>query len=44
MSFDQNLISNYDEVKKNYRHPWFTYIGLAISILIIVSIVIVAIF
>ena len=40
MSFDKKLISNYDEVKGNYRHPWFTYIGLTVIILIIGSIVI----
>jgi hypothetical protein len=28
-SFDQNLISNYYEVKGKYRHPWYTYIGVA---------------
>ena len=44
MSFDQNLISHYNEVKRNYRHPWFTYIGLAVVVLIVVSIVVAAIF
>src|SRR5487761_2397662 len=32
MSFDKNLISNYNEVKGKFRHPWFTYIGLTIII------------
>jgi hypothetical protein len=40
--FDQNLISNYNEVKSRYRHPWFTYSGLAIIILIIILIIVTA--
>lgn len=43
-SFDQKLISNYNEVKSQYRHPWFSYIGLTIIILIILLIIIGAIF
>ncbi len=43
MPFDQNLISNYQEVKNKYKHPRFTYAGLAIIILIIVSGIIAAI-
>ena len=44
MSFDQKLISNYNEIKSHYRHPWFTYSGLAIIILIFISIIVTAIF
>jgi len=44
ISFDQRLVSNYDEIKKEYRHPWFTYSGFAIIIFIIVSIILVATF
>ena len=40
MSFDKNLISHYDEIKRKYKHPPFTYIGLSVIILIIVSIII----
>lgn len=29
-TFDSKLISNYEDVKKLYRHKWFTYIGAAI--------------
>jgi hypothetical protein len=43
MPFDQGLITNYNEVKGSYRHPWFTYIGLAVIILFIVSIIVAAI-
>lgn len=39
ISFNQNLISNFNEVKSQYRHPWFTYIGLAIIISIILLII-----
>ena len=42
MSFDQKLVSNYNEIKKEYRHPWFTYGGLVIIIFIIASIILVA--
>ncbi len=28
--FNGDLIKNYDEVKKQYRHKWFTYIGISI--------------
>lgn len=44
ISFNQNLISNYNEVKGKYKHPWFTRIGLIIIILIIVSIITAVIF
>jgi hypothetical protein len=26
--FNSKLISNYEEVKHLYRHPWFTYLGV----------------
>ena len=42
--FNQKLITNYSEVKRNYRHPWFAYIGLTVIILIFVAIVMAAIF
>ena len=28
--FDSKLIANYDDVKRMYKHPWYTYIGLCI--------------
>ena len=36
VTFDSKLISNYSEVKKLYRHKWFTYIGVGIIALPIV--------
>ena len=42
MLFNQNLVSNYQEVKNKYRHPWFTYSGLAIIIFFILLIIVVA--
>ena len=30
-AFDSKLISNYEEVKKNYKHPLFTYLGVALA-------------
>jgi hypothetical protein len=32
--FDAVLISNYNEVKGRFRHPWFTYTGVATLILL----------
>lgn len=29
-SFDSKLIGNYEEIKRYYKHPWFTYIGVGI--------------
>jgi len=29
-AFDPRLISDYEQVKKQYRHPWFTYIGAGV--------------
>jgi len=42
--FDQNLISNYNEVRRNYRHPWFTYIGITLIILILIILIVSVIF
>lgn len=43
MIFDSNLINNYNEVKGKFKHPWFTYIGSAVFILIFVSIILASI-
>ena len=40
ISFTQNLMTNYKEIKSQYRHPWFTYTGLAIIISIILLIIV----
>lgn len=37
LSFDQNLFSHYEEIKRKYRHPFYTYTGAAILILILVG-------
>ena len=42
--FDSKLISNYEEIKSLYRHPWFTYIGVAIILLPVVFAIIFSIF
>jgi len=28
--FNAKLIDNFEDVKRNYRHPWYTYIGAGI--------------
>lgn len=42
MKFSERLISNYQEIKSQYRHPWYTYIGLSIGIVLILSIILIA--
>lgn len=43
MGFDKKLIKNLEEVKHQYKHPWFTYIGLILVGLLIASIMITSI-
>ena len=43
ITMNANLVSNYEEIKRKYRHPWFTYIGVGIFALIIISIIIASI-
>lgn len=38
-SFDAALISNYAEVKSKFRHPFYTYIGVGIFVLVIAALV-----
>jgi hypothetical protein len=35
MRFDQKLISNYSEIKDQFKQPWFTYIGLIFVIVLL---------
>ena len=44
MNFDEKSIDNFEQIKGKFKHPWFTYIGSSIFILIIVSIIIASIF
>lgn len=39
-SFNSQLLSNYEQIKKYYRHPWFAYIGVAILVFPFVIIII----
>ena len=38
MTFNENLVNNYSEIKHKFRHPLFTYIGLAILIFMLLAI------
>lgn len=38
--FDAKHFNNYDEIKSKFKHPWYTYIGFSIAILIITLIII----
>ena len=42
--FDSKLINNYEEIKRQFKHPWFTYIGIAILLLPVIIGVIFSIF
>lgn len=42
-SFGKKLLSNYDEVKRFYRHPWYTYIGLGVMLFFTLLIIVFAI-
>jgi len=44
MAFNSKLISNYEEVKKQYKHPWYTYIGVTIMALVVIGIIAAVIF
>jgi hypothetical protein len=41
LSFNNKIISNYAEIKNRFSHPWFTYIGICIFIVLIMSIIMV---
>jgi hypothetical protein len=43
LSFNSKIISNYGEIKDKFRHPWYTYIGICILIVFILTIIIVRI-
>ena len=36
LSFNQRLINNFEEIKNQYKHPWYTYIGISTFLLLIV--------
>ncbi|MEO8413298.1 MAG: zinc-ribbon domain-containing protein [Ginsengibacter sp.] len=44
MNFDSGLITNYDEVKRKFRHPWFTYVGGVFFILMLIFAIFAALF
>jgi hypothetical protein len=38
--FDRKLISNYDEIKNQFRHSWKLHIGFTLLLVIIISVII----
>jgi hypothetical protein len=40
LPFDSWLVSNYDEIKSGFKHPFFTYIGVGIISLVILAFII----
>lgn len=43
IGFDKKLIKNLEEVKHQYKHPWFTYIGVSITLFLVTMLIIKAI-
>ena len=43
-SFNSDLLSNYEDIKNKYRHPWFAYIGVGILLFPIIIVFISSIF
>jgi len=41
--FDKDLITNFEEVKDNFKHPWFTYLGVGAVCLLVAVIIVVRI-
>jgi hypothetical protein len=39
LSFDDRLISNFEEIKGKFRHPWFTYSGIGLFSFIVLAII-----
>ncbi|MEO6845178.1 MAG: zinc-ribbon domain-containing protein [Ginsengibacter sp.] len=44
MNFDSKSIDNYEQEKGKFKHPWFTYIGSTIFLLIFVVAIAASIF
>src|SRR5947207_2993164 len=40
MEFSNRWFSNYDEIKSKFRHPWYTYVGLTIILLLVFTLII----
>gem|GEM_PF-1194499 len=40
ISMNADLVSNYEEIKRKCRHPWFTYAGVGVFAIIILSLII----
>lgn len=40
IGFNNKLIKNLEEVKHQYKHPWFTYIGVAIALFLVTMFII----
>lgn len=38
--FDATLVNNYEEIKSKFRHPFYTYIGISLFILLILTVII----
>lgn len=43
MIFEQPLIGNFEEIRRRFRHPWYTYIGIGVFVMIVIAAVIASI-
>lgn len=39
LPFDESLFSNYEDMKRRFRHPWYTYIFAGIALLITLTVI-----
>ena len=39
-AFDVSLISNYNEIKPQFRHPWFTYAGVGTLTILFIAVIV----
>jgi len=43
LPFESSFVSNFSEIQKKFRHPWYTYIGVGVIVLVILCGIIVAV-
>ena len=43
LNFDSTFISNFEEIKSKFNHPWSSYLGLTLLIVLILSIILIPI-
>ena len=39
LPFNSNLLKNYQQLKRDFRHPWISYIGISCLVLLVLTII-----